>query len=97
VKRKKQTISEIFLATMFLVVLFVISFSITFRKKTNIQISSNIPDISEINIPILMYHYVEYNKDKRDFIRDSLNVQPHVFEKQIVTLKNAGYVFITPS
>lgn len=57
----------------------------------------NIVDEKTAKIPILIYHYVEYNDDKRDFIRDSLNVEPHVFESQIKTLKDAGYVFITPS
>ena len=45
-------------------------------------------------IPVLMYHYVEINQDKKDFKRDSLNINPYVFEKQMITLKNAGYKFI---
>lgn len=48
-------------------------------------------------LPILIYHYVEINQDKRDTIRDSLNIVPHVFEQQILTLQNAGYKFIWPS
>lgn len=47
------------------------------------------------NIPILMYHYVEYVKDFKDTIRKSLDTSPHVFEQQIVTLQNAGYTFLT--
>lgn len=47
------------------------------------------------HIPILMYHYVEIVQDKNDTIRQSLNVSPAVFEKQIVTLRNAGYTFLT--
>jgi len=50
----------------------------------------------KIKIPILMYHYVENVTDERDFIRESLNIPPHIFEAQITTLKNAGYIFITP-
>jgi peptidoglycan/xylan/chitin deacetylase (PgdA/CDA1 family) len=45
-------------------------------------------------IPVLMYHYVEINQDKNDFKRDSLNINPYIFEKQMITLKNAGYKFI---
>jgi len=45
-------------------------------------------------IPVLMYHYVEINQDKKDFKRDSLNINPYIFEKQMITLKNAGYKFI---
>lgn len=43
-----------------------------------------------------MYHYVEVNKDKNDYLRDRQNVPPHIFEQQILTLKKAGYKFITP-
>lgn len=50
-----------------------------------------------LRIPILMYHYVEYVTDDRDFIRKSLNITPYTFEAQIKTLKNAGYTIITPS
>lgn len=51
---------------------------------------------TSLEIPILLYHYVEYVTDERDFIRESLNVPPHVFEAQIKTLKDAGYKFIWP-
>lgn len=50
----------------------------------------------EVKIPILMYHYVEYNQNEEDFLRDQQNVPPNVFENQLITLKNAGYTFITP-
>lgn len=67
------------------------------EPKTPQEIAIDWPKpLPSIKIPILMYHYVEYNQDERDFIRDSLNVPPHVFEAQIKTLKNAGYKFITP-
>jgi peptidoglycan/xylan/chitin deacetylase (PgdA/CDA1 family) len=55
-----------------------------------------ISQLTEIKIPILMYHYIEYNQDERDFLRDQQNVPPHVFEQQIIDLRNAGYTFITP-
>lgn len=47
--------------------------------------------------PILIYHYVEYVKDEGDTIRKSLNIPPHILIKQIQTLQNAGYTFVTPS
>jgi len=46
-------------------------------------------------IPILMYHYVEYVQDKKDKIRQSLNITPYTFEQQIKTLQNAGFTFMT--
>jgi len=47
------------------------------------------------HIPILMYHYVEYPKDIRDTMRLSLNTYPNIFEKQVKTLKDNGFTFIT--
>jgi len=49
------------------------------------------------DVPILMYHYVEYVKDTRDTIRQSLNINPDIFEEQVKTLKDAGYTFLTAS
>jgi peptidoglycan/xylan/chitin deacetylase (PgdA/CDA1 family) len=46
-------------------------------------------------VPILMYHYVEYVQDKKDTTRQSLNINPYVFEQQIKTLQNAGFTFMT--
>ena len=48
-----------------------------------------------LHVPILMYHYVEYVKNKKDKERVLLNVNPNVFEEQIQTLQAAGYTFIT--
>lgn len=48
-----------------------------------------------VRVPILIYHYVEYVKDKGDKIRISLNVTPDVFANQIQTLQHAGYTCIT--
>jgi len=48
-------------------------------------------------IPVFMYHYVEYNQSEEDFLRDQINIEPHIFEQQILTLKKAGYTFITPN
>jgi len=46
-----------------------------------------------IRLPIIMYHYVEYVKDKGDTIRQKVNINPATFEWQIKTLKENGYQF----
>lgn len=46
-------------------------------------------------IPILMYHYVEHVKDRKDTIRISLNILPETFESQIKTLIENHYTFLT--
>ena len=46
-------------------------------------------------VPILLYHYVEYVANKKDKIRQSLNILPITFDEQIKTLKDAGYTFMT--
>lgn len=46
-------------------------------------------------VPILMYHYVENIQNPKDRLRVELNVPPAVFEQQVITLKNAGYTFMT--
>lgn len=51
--------------------------------------------LESLTVPILVYHYVEYVTDHRDTIRKSLNTNPQILIKQIQTLKNAGYTFIT--
>lgn len=48
-------------------------------------------------VPILMYHYVEYVTDKKDTLRQALDVIPPVFESQVKTLVEAGYTFLTAS
>lgn len=48
-----------------------------------------------VHVPILMYHYVEYVKDKGDTIRQSLDTTPYTLEQEIIALQNAGYTFMT--
>lgn len=55
----------------------------------------NLKPQKSLRVPILMYHYVEYVKDQRDTIRKSLNLEPHAFDLEVKTLKEAGYSFIT--
>lgn len=53
--------------------------------------------LESISVPILIYHYVEYVQDQQDTIRKSLNIIPYTFIKQVETLRNAGYTFVTAS
>jgi peptidoglycan/xylan/chitin deacetylase (PgdA/CDA1 family) len=48
-----------------------------------------------IRVPVVLYHYVEYVTDKRDTIRKSLSITPDTFDRQIKTLIDAGYTFMT--
>ena len=48
-----------------------------------------------VRVPILMYHYVEYVKDKGDKVRISLNTTPDTLEQEVKTLSEAGYTFMT--
>lgn len=64
-----------------------------FRKLQMFQNSS----ATSLRLPILLYHYVEYVKDPGDKIRQSLDIIPSTFEKQLWTLTEAGYTFLTPS
>lgn len=50
-----------------------------------------------LRVPILLYHYVEYVKDKKDTIRQSLDITPDIFDNQVKTLKDSGYTFMTVS
>lgn len=61
------------------------------------QLTSAATNSATLKVPILMYHYVEYVKDTKDTIRQSLNIIPATFEAQLMTLKNDGYTFITTS
>ncbi len=60
------------------------------------KLSSSSPEAAlSIRIPILMYHYIEYVKDRGDRTRMSLDLIPYVFEEEVKTLKSAGYTFLT--
>lgn len=50
-----------------------------------------------LDVPILMYHYVEDVTDMRDTLRQSMATRPVFFEAQLAYLKNDGYTSITPS
>ena len=48
--------------------------------------------ITSIDLPILMYHYVEFVKDPGDTIRKSLDINPFVFERQLKRMKENSLV-----
>lgn len=50
---------------------------------------------ANIRVPILMYHYVDYNPNPKDIARDALSVTPDKFEVQMDYLAKNGYTPIT--
>lgn len=50
-----------------------------------------------VQIPILMYHYIEHVKDPRDTIRQKLNIYPETLDAQLKTMTSAGYTFLYAS
>ena len=112
VRRKKIKRRRVFLSGNYflnsLVAVIVLCFlflftvvTVTPQTSRNPQYFGGSPDFNNVaprslNIPILLYHYVEYVKDTRDTIRKSLDINPYVFEHQVETLRDAGYTFLTP-
>lgn len=101
---RKPTVKKIFHRFVILIALFIIFLSIGFLNynkhtktvRESFIIEHNIPTpIRSIRIPIILYHYVENVRDKKDTIRKSLSITPSIFRKQLETLKNAGYEFMT--
>ncbi len=62
--------------------------------KKELQVAS---PSATFRVPVLLYHYVEYVQDKKDTTRQSLNINPYIFETQVKTLKDAGFTFMTAS
>jgi peptidoglycan/xylan/chitin deacetylase (PgdA/CDA1 family) len=50
-----------------------------------------------VHIPIIMYHYVEHVKDKKDILRQKLNTNPETLDLELKTMQDAGYTFLTMS
>lgn len=46
---------------------------------------------TSLKIPIIMYHYVEYVQDIKDFIRKRLAINPYTFESQLLSLKQNNF------
>lgn len=53
--------------------------------------------VKVFKLPILLYHYVEYNKDPKDTIRISLTINRDIFERQVQDLIKGNYQFLTVS
>lgn len=95
------------LGIMLIPLFFYIGYTKLLYIPTNLHIAKNVQkpstsfqDIEQLwpkKVPILMYHYVEYVQDKNDTIRQSLAISPSTFEKQMETLVNGGYTFLTAS
>ena len=47
------------------------------------------------NVPILLYHYISKNENKKDTIRTGLSTPPDVFEAQLSLLSQRGFTTIT--
>lgn len=110
-KNRFKLSSLLFIFGFFILLLiFLLKFPIIKSQSTNISQNKNIPKLQKTEtkeiasapttfisarVPILMYHYIEEVKDARDTIRQSLNINPFIFEQQIKTLKDEGYTFIT--
>lgn len=95
--------------TLLLVCIFLLSFFYLERQPTVETLKTEVTELPQevrdkigmaevdesVRIPILMYHYVEYVKDTNDTIRQSLNINPDIFEAQVKALKEAGFTFLT--
>lgn len=46
---------------------------------------------AKMQIPIIMYHYVEHVKDQNDLTRRKLAVSPETLDQQLTALKEANY------
>jgi peptidoglycan/xylan/chitin deacetylase (PgdA/CDA1 family) len=57
------------------------------------SVSAKITPKPKIKLPIILYHYVEYVKDKGDTMRQKLDTVPAEFDRQVKTLVDAGYTF----
>lgn len=49
----------------------------------------------KVIVPILMYHYIRDYQNPDDYLGIALSVAPQTFERQLQTLKKAGYFSIT--
>lgn len=91
----------ILLICLILSISFVSAFSnrniASFAIDADLTAHPTITPLESIDVPILVYHYVEIVLDEKDTIRKSLNTPPYLFIEQLETLKNAGYTFITAS
>lgn len=72
------------------------SHSLSFTHKTATSGFANLiqPAVHKVEVPILLYHYIEIVKEKKDTIRQSLAMAPALFDSEVATLKRNGYTFV---
>lgn len=51
-----------------------------------------IPVPKSLRLPIVMYHYVEYVKEANDLVKKKLTINPALFEQQLKSFQQEGYV-----
>lgn len=64
----------------------------SFEKLSKMKVTTSY-GVDNIFLPIFTFHYVEYVKNKDDFIRKSLSITPASFENDLNILKKEGYTF----
>lgn len=100
--KSKELALSYFLVFLFLIILVLILLAIDNFSKFKLRQANNTytptntsfqyePITARIKIPVILYHYVEYVKDKGDFIRKGLDTNPQIFEDQLKTLKENNY------
>ena len=109
-RRSNNTVVPLWTILIFLLFCGTLALFLYFQFKPTIetrtsQVRSIPPEVSRsfpkpplsqsVRVPILLYHYVENVSDKRDTMRVSLNIPPHIFASQVQTLKNADFTFMT--
>lgn len=68
-----------------------------YYPKSAFQLPADLPEknattsAQSVRLPVIMYHYVENVRDKRDLVRIKLNVTPALFESQLQKLENNHY------
>lgn len=49
----------------------------------------------QVKVPVIYYHYIGKNPNPQDKMRDSLSVDPEIFEQQMNYIAKSGYTTIT--
>ncbi|MDP2874228.1 MAG: hypothetical protein Q8N84_02980, partial [bacterium] len=74
------------------------SFQSLLKKTPDPPAGGQPPPKPTLNVPILLYHYVEpMTTDENDTLRKSLTVIPYSFDSQLAELKENGYQTISLS
>lgn len=68
---------------------FLFFLSVLFSSNPEFALAAN------VNVPILMYHYVDYNPNPKDIARDALSINPDKFDAQMDYLSKNGHTPIS--